>query len=239
MALISAGFSAAPRQGLAPLTVSFKDESVGISEEITAWEWDFGDGEMSIEQNPTHSYHVVGSYTVSLTVKASDVESTLTKQDYIGVFEVRGQRFSEAPIEVLRERIESSGQSRLWQPTGIGVDLEAWDRVEVQLTSHSEGGTIGLLFPGLMDRPASFQGDFAFAQEALRPGETYTRAFVAPISGSYPLMAQGSADFSIVVTRYVPFVQLPEPEDVNADSVVDVQDLAIVARSLGKIRDTR
>ena len=240
IALITAGFSGAPRQGLAPLTVSFKDESAGISEDITAWEWDFGDGEMSAEQNPTHTYHVVGSYTVSLTVSAGQVVSTVVKENYIGAQELSGQRFSEAPIEVLRERVESSGQRGLWQPTGTAVELEAWDRVEVVLTSHIQDGTsIGLMFPGLLDRPASFQGDFAFAQEALRPGETSTRAFVAPVSGSYALMVQGRADFSIVVTRYVPFVKLPVREDVNGDDVVDVQDLAIVARSLGKLQDTR
>lgn len=32
------------------------------------WNWDFGDGRYSIEQNPVHTYEAVGTYTVSLTV---------------------------------------------------------------------------------------------------------------------------------------------------------------------------
>jgi PKD repeat protein len=32
------------------------------------WIWDFGDGTTSTEKNPTHIYHVEGTYTVSLTV---------------------------------------------------------------------------------------------------------------------------------------------------------------------------
>ncbi len=35
---------------------------------VTAWNWDFGDGNTSTDQNPTHSYLAAGSYNVSLTV---------------------------------------------------------------------------------------------------------------------------------------------------------------------------
>jgi PKD repeat protein len=34
---------------------------------ITTWEWDFGDGETSTEQNPTHLYATAGDFEVSLT----------------------------------------------------------------------------------------------------------------------------------------------------------------------------
>ena len=33
-----------------------------------SWHWDFGDGNTSIEQNPTHVYNTTGSFTVTLTV---------------------------------------------------------------------------------------------------------------------------------------------------------------------------
>lgn len=35
---------------------------------IATYLWDFGDGETSIEQNPTHTYPVDGTYTITLTV---------------------------------------------------------------------------------------------------------------------------------------------------------------------------
>jgi PKD domain len=45
--------------------VAFKDLSVG---EITTWHWDFGDGEISTEQNPVHAYKEPGNYVVVLDV---------------------------------------------------------------------------------------------------------------------------------------------------------------------------
>ncbi len=60
-----ASFEATPASGPAPLTVSFTDTSVG---DIIVWNWDFGDGDTSIDQNPMHSYWENGTYTVTLTV---------------------------------------------------------------------------------------------------------------------------------------------------------------------------
>src|SRR5690606_20008308 len=52
--------------------ISFTDEStcdlIYNSEQIVTWDWDFGDGATSTDQNPTHTYASDGVYTVSLTV---------------------------------------------------------------------------------------------------------------------------------------------------------------------------
>lgn len=58
-------FSAGRTTGIAPLTVSFADQSTGM---ITSWQWDFGDGYDSKLQNPEHTYETPGIYTVSLVV---------------------------------------------------------------------------------------------------------------------------------------------------------------------------
>ncbi|MEM6270363.1 MAG: PKD domain-containing protein [Bacteroidota bacterium] len=47
------------------LSVAFNDQTLGSP---TNWLWDFGDGNTSIMQNPTHTYAAPGSYTVCLTV---------------------------------------------------------------------------------------------------------------------------------------------------------------------------
>jgi len=60
-----ADFTAVPVSGPPPLTVQFNDLS---SNNPTSWEWDFGDGETSSEQNPVHIFTEEGTYTVSLTV---------------------------------------------------------------------------------------------------------------------------------------------------------------------------
>jgi len=48
-------------------TVTFHDNSTDDGT-IIAWEWDFGDGNYSIIQNPTHVYHDDGKYDVTLRV---------------------------------------------------------------------------------------------------------------------------------------------------------------------------
>ena len=73
-------FIATPVAGFVPLEVQFADESEG---EPTEWSWDFGDGNVSTEQNPIHIYIDPGEYAVSLTVTNSAGSELLTKQDYI------------------------------------------------------------------------------------------------------------------------------------------------------------
>ena len=68
--------------GTAPLTVQFNDSSSGT---VTSYEWDFGDGANSTEQNPVHTYTNYGTYNVSLTVTNAAGEDTITKNDYIQV----------------------------------------------------------------------------------------------------------------------------------------------------------
>jgi PKD repeat protein/C1A family cysteine protease len=63
-----ADFTASPRSGPAPLKVQFTDASSGS---ITSWWWSFGDGTISSDQNPTHTYLREGTYTVSLKIAGS------------------------------------------------------------------------------------------------------------------------------------------------------------------------
>ncbi len=54
------------------LTVSFTDLSSDADGQVTSWSWDFGDGNMSADQHPSHSYANPGDYTVTLTVMDDD-----------------------------------------------------------------------------------------------------------------------------------------------------------------------
>ncbi|MGB9939422.1 PKD domain-containing protein [Methanosarcina sp.] len=59
-----ANFSSNVSEGYAPLSVHFAD----LSENATEWNWDFGDGISSSEQNPEYTYSLAGNYTVLQTV---------------------------------------------------------------------------------------------------------------------------------------------------------------------------
>lgn len=63
-AFFVADFSSNITSGYAPLSVQFNDRS----QNATLWNWDFGDGFNSTDQNPVHTYSSAGTYTVNLTV---------------------------------------------------------------------------------------------------------------------------------------------------------------------------
>ena len=70
-----ASFTASPTSGQAPLTVHFNNTSTGT---ITSFIWDFGDGQSSTQQNPTHVYQNNGYYTATLVVIGPGGTSTKT-----------------------------------------------------------------------------------------------------------------------------------------------------------------
>ena len=76
-------FLGTPTSGYAPLIVNFSDQSTNNP---TSWNWDFGDGSTSTEQNPTKTYDTPGIYTVSLTAGNKSGSDTHIKSDYIIVY---------------------------------------------------------------------------------------------------------------------------------------------------------
>lgn len=66
-----------------PTKVSFVDNSLGSTP--MTYEWNFGDGTSSTEQNPSHMYTQRGTYTVTLTVKNAYGTSTAVKRDFITI----------------------------------------------------------------------------------------------------------------------------------------------------------
>lgn len=66
--------------GSAPQTVQF---TANTSLPASAWDWDFGDGGISNEENPAHEYTTPGQYTVSLTIQSPYGDVTNTQINYI------------------------------------------------------------------------------------------------------------------------------------------------------------
>lgn len=79
---IYAGFTADATTGCDNLTVQFTNASQSMTT-ITSYLWDFGDGNTSTAQNPSHTYGAVGKYTVALTVSTAAGSKTKTAVDYI------------------------------------------------------------------------------------------------------------------------------------------------------------
>jgi PKD repeat protein len=99
---VQAQFTAAPRQAIATATVQFTDTSTGP---VAAWTWDFGDGENSTRQHPTHTYEAAGVYTISLAAQAagdsalwSGGTDMVTRTNYVIVHEAVIADFTAAPV---------------------------------------------------------------------------------------------------------------------------------------------
>lgn len=77
-------FDGTPLSGEAPLAVQF--DATPVPELFAkTFLWDFGDGTLSYERDPLHTYLSEGVYDVSLTVSYDENDLTKTKTSYISV----------------------------------------------------------------------------------------------------------------------------------------------------------
>jgi PKD repeat protein len=84
-------------------TINFTDYSTNGA---TSWLWNFGDGNTSTLENPSHSYAANGTYTVTLIATNTYGSDTLEKIDYIVItapaapIAIDGQRCSTGTIQI-------------------------------------------------------------------------------------------------------------------------------------------
>ena len=75
-------------EGCPPLNVKFTDATKAGSGTIKSWLWDFGEGKLSTEQNPSATFHYSNTYHVSLSVVNSfGCKQTAEGDDYIHVLD--------------------------------------------------------------------------------------------------------------------------------------------------------
>ena len=79
-------FTSSTTTGCFPLPVQFSDQSTALNGTISSWQWDFGDGFSSLQQNPAHIYTAAGNYNVTLRARSSNgCLTTLSKSKYIQI----------------------------------------------------------------------------------------------------------------------------------------------------------
>jgi PKD repeat protein len=77
-----ADFSADSVSGCVPLMAQFTD----LSTNVVAWDWDFGDGGTSTNQNPNHIFTTPGNYSIRLiTTNSYGCKDTIVKSQFINV----------------------------------------------------------------------------------------------------------------------------------------------------------
>jgi LPXTG-motif cell wall-anchored protein len=78
----TADFTYSPADPKESQDIQFTDTSTDLNGTLVAWLWDFGDGNMSSQQNPVHKYVKKGAYNVTLTVTDNE-NATTTKMKTI------------------------------------------------------------------------------------------------------------------------------------------------------------
>ncbi len=130
-------FTGTPMSGTAPLTVQFTDQS---SFAPTAWEWNFGDGNQSTEQNPSHTYTAAGSYTVTLTASNACGAGAVTMANYITAEAVAVTEYDYGATAL------PAARHRFNVTTSIGVTVTA--EPSAADGSENDGIIFGDMVPG-------------------------------------------------------------------------------------------
>ena len=127
----TANFTASATTIEAASSITFTDTSTGSP---TSWSWDFNDDgiEDSTDQNPTHPFNTVGTFTVTLTATNSCGNDTETKVDYITV--------TQAPEDIAIQDFDGATPS--WSYTNI-LGSPTVNLFFEDLTGESDGDTTG------------------------------------------------------------------------------------------------
>jgi gliding motility-associated-like protein len=122
-----------PQQGCIPFTITPIATITSLSP-VTSYLWDFGDGTTSTLQNPSHTYTVLGSYTVRLIItQALGCPDTLTLISGVKVGTPPTVDFSATPL------IACAFSDVQFTDLSIPVDEWLWD--------FGDGGTSNLQNP--------------------------------------------------------------------------------------------
>lgn len=91
---VQVAFSGSPTDGVRPLLVTFANQSSGA---FTSLLWSFGGGATGTLENPIHTYSTAGRFTVTLTVSGPGGVDSLSRSDYVTVYEPVVAEFSGVP----------------------------------------------------------------------------------------------------------------------------------------------
>ncbi len=137
-----------PDSGCVSLCVKFTDSSkIAAPDTNVSWLWNFGDSTTSTEENPTHCYTKVDTFSVTLTVTSNKTCTTTgTKQNYIITYPVPTANFLATPNPttivdpVIYFYDESLGNPVSWYWT-FGDNLDSISLSQNTVHTYKDTGT--------------------------------------------------------------------------------------------------
>ncbi|MBI5058123.1 MAG: PKD domain-containing protein [Nitrospirae bacterium] len=138
----TADFTGNPTSGIAPLTVTFLNNSTAYDQPLSC-EWDFNNDGLtdSYEESPLYEYMYSGTYTVRLTVTDSDGNvDSLTKTDYINVcaLPVRINLITPVYYSTLQEAYDAAADGDFIQSQAVSLTENL--NININKTITIEGG---------------------------------------------------------------------------------------------------
>ncbi|SVD00995.1 uncharacterized protein METZ01_LOCUS353849, partial [marine metagenome] len=138
-----------------PLIIDFYDVTAVENTAIDSFHWDFGDGNTSSEQHPTHSYADYGVYTVSLIVYGAEASDSLTKENYITnlLYDAIINEIIQNPLQVN----DSEGEwFEVFNPTTFDIDLEGWTIKDVSTSQNPADAENHIISTSIIIEPGEY-----------------------------------------------------------------------------------
>jgi len=174
-------FVANDSSGCFPLGLKFTDRTIAQGGKITSWTWDFGDGTVVNDQNPTHTYTLTGKFNVLLKVSQDNgCPGSLTKTAYIDVAQGVNADFYTLPPAGCKPPFTIQFKNI---STGPGNLIYSWDFGNGQTSNQKEDIAIypsGGAFPVKL-KVTSDKGCSATVNRSINmPTSTIKSSFTAP-----------------------------------------------------------
>lgn len=189
-----ADFIANTTSGNVPLAVGFTDQSTGSP---VTWHWTFGDGTVSDEQNPSHTYTDTGTYTVSLEVTNPDGSNMVTKTDYITVTSTAQPPVAsftgkptcgKAPLSVKFNDTSTGSPTSWYWVFGDGTNATEQNPVHVYTTAGKY--TVSMMVTNAGGSNTSTRIDYIAVSGSVKP----------PVANFYGKPTSGKAPVSVKFT---------------------------------------
>lgn len=211
-----AWFVASQVNGFAPLTVTFKSSSSGMTGPVgdVTYDWDFGDGTTLTSYSPNipYSYYKPGKYTVSLKVKNMYGEDTVVFQDMIKVL-------SEAPKAA--QIIAKQGA----KTTAAGIRTPINQLVSLEVTDNGEQD----------DKISSYH--WSLNDDLVHPNSKQTKASYS-VGGLYDVILRTDTEHGAYrITTYDDFIDVVENTNLwfwTYDNGVNVHEFGLLSESFKK-----
>lgn len=187
--------SATPASGTAPLNVQFTANASDPDGDTLTYDWDFGDGEFSTEQDPNHTFINSGTYDVWLTV--SDGEFDVSAPLIIAV---------ELPIALYVERacVDWYGNKNSLGKIRIIADVTPYEPWPDEIISVSYDGIILFAVPFSMFEQSTDDPDmFVYNAKHIFVKLNYTDGTLDVFRRKVDLFGLNNNTYSAVVELHI------------------------------------